>query len=66
MRASAIASTCGVRLVSLSGPGMAKMISDTHALEREAYRDWIKLKHKISAEYVAGKRKTRPPWGVVR
>ena len=46
--------------------GMAKMVSETRSLEREAYRDWLKLKRKISAEYVDGRRKTRPPWGIVR
>ena len=45
-------------------PELAKMISDAHANEREAYNDWIKLKKRISAEYVDGRRKTRPPWGI--
>ena len=47
-------------------PGMAKLVSEARASERAAYSDWLKLKKRISAEYVAGKRKTRPPWGVAR
>jgi hypothetical protein len=47
-------------------PEMMNLISETRALEREAHKAWIKLKRKISAEYVAGRSTIKPPWGVVR
>jgi hypothetical protein len=47
-------------------PEMKNLISETRSLEREAYKTWLKLKRKISGEYISGKRKIRPPWGVAR
>ncbi len=47
-------------------PEMKNLVAETRSLEREAHKSWIKLKRKITAAYVEGRLKTKPPWRVVR
>jgi hypothetical protein len=43
-------------------PRMNSILLQCKKREREAYSDWLKLKRKITADYLAGRRKRRPPW----
>ncbi len=47
-------------------PEMKSLIAETRSLEREAHKSWIKLKRKITAAYVEGRLKTKPPWRVAQ
>ncbi|HEV2484116.1 MAG TPA: hypothetical protein VGT08_01175 [Terracidiphilus sp.] len=45
--------------------GMLAMVEDARACAKEARREWLKIKHRLSARYAAGKG-PRPPWGMTK